>query len=144
MGCCDYPDPDLEDRDPHKTSSHIKVIFNDVIGEPKGNHSLECVWDSASCCYEFCFTLVYSVMTLCCGMCIALELGCEFGNIIFWHVWCCTPGIKSLFFQTYPCKCLYSHIVRCLADPWCEACSYCCGAFEEPDKDDTHFKTRLY
>ncbi|GFS01799.1 caveolin [Elysia marginata] len=84
------------------------------------------------------------VMTICCGMCIALELGCEFGQIIFWHVWCLTPGLKSLFYQMRPCSCLYRHIVRCLGDPWCEAASYCCGAFEEPDKDDTHFRTRLY
>jgi len=52
------------------------LFFSDIIGEPEGIHSLDCVWKLSYKCFELWKKLCYVVMTTLCGMCISMEWGC--------------------------------------------------------------------
>jgi len=118
-------DVDLVNRDPFDLNDHVKVLFEDVLAEPEGAHSIECVWyNSHSCfnCYKKC---CYKFMTLCCALPIAMCWGCEFAMITFQHVWYVTPCMRMFMIN---CGCLqkcWGNCVQCFMQPVCEACSYC-------------------
>ncbi|OWF53216.1 Caveolin-3 [Mizuhopecten yessoensis] len=77
---------DLVSRDPNGVNAHLgTLLFNDVLGEPDGTHSIDCVWKLSYMCFECWKGLCYKLLTLFCGICIAAEWGCEFAYIAFYH-----------------------------------------------------------
>merc|ERR1712241_545603 len=87
-------DIDMNNRDPNNINDHLRVTFEDVLAEPEGIHSMNCVWSNSYKCFNCCKSLCYTIMTLCCGICIAAEWGCEFAEIAFCHIWYVTPCFK--------------------------------------------------
>merc|ERR1712110_595528 len=69
---------DMMNRDPNNINPHLKVGFEDIFGEPEDIRSMECVWKNSYKCFECWKQLCYTIMTFCCGICIAMEWGCEF------------------------------------------------------------------
>ncbi|XP_076439198.1 caveolin-2-like [Babylonia areolata] len=129
---CYGTEPDLQDHDPHGINSHIKIQFHDVLAEPDEFHSCRCVWDSVDCCYNFTFPLCYGLPVALCHLCVALGWGIEFGQLLFWHVWCVGPFTSFLRHLLHvPATCLRL-CTRCLLDPCCEACSYVFMFCREP------------
>merc|ERR1712170_190610 len=60
-------DPDLETRDPNNLNDHLKVTFEEALGEPDHTHALDCVWKYSYKCFNFCKALCYLIATtLCC------------------------------------------------------------------------------
>ncbi len=43
---------DLVNRDPHEMNGFIQVDFEDVLAEPAGAHSVDCVWDNSYKCFQ--------------------------------------------------------------------------------------------
>merc|ERR1739842_94095 len=82
---------DLVNRDPNNINDHLKVQFEDILAEPEGAHSMDCVWSNSYKCFNFYKKCCYMSMTLCCGICIAAEWGCEFAYVAFVHIWYITP-----------------------------------------------------
>lgn len=97
------------------------LFFDDVIGEPDGTHSLDCVWKLSRACFEFWKGCCYKINTLCCGCCIAMHWGCEFAYIAFAHIWYITPMFKVLEINCSVCQRLYSMCINCCMTPVCEA-----------------------
>ncbi|VDI47812.1 caveolin 3 [Mytilus galloprovincialis] len=123
---------DLINRDPNSINSHVKVAFEDILGEPDSVHSLNCVWKFSYICFNFWQRLCYIILTTCCGICIAAQWGCEFGYIAFSHVWCITPMFKVMEIN---CGCLqriYGVCVHCCFDPLCESFGLLFGNFRRP------------
>merc|ERR1712018_1087554 len=114
---------DLDNRDPNNINDHLKVCFEDILAEPEGIHSPNCVWSNAYTCFNCCKKLCYTIMTLCCGICIAAEWGCEFAYIAFGHIWYVTPCFKCLELNCGCCQKLYGMCIHCVLDPPCEAIS---------------------
>lgn len=83
------------------------LLFNDVIGEPDGTHSFDCVWTFSRSCFESWKIFCYNLMTMCCGCCMAAQWGCEFAFIAFWHIWYITPMFKILEINCGVCLRLY-------------------------------------
>merc|ERR1712154_559611 len=98
---------DMVNRDPNNINDHLKVTFEDVLAEPEGAHSMDCVWSCSYKCFNCCKDLAYMILTLFYGICIAMEWGCEFGQIAFIHIWYVTPCFKVCEIN---CGCL--HAVR--------------------------------
>ncbi|XP_052250471.1 LOW QUALITY PROTEIN: caveolin-1-like [Dreissena polymorpha] len=113
---------DMVQRDPNDLNSHIKVRFEDVLGEPDGAHSIDCVWKLAFTCFECGKGLCYKLLTILCGICIALAWGCNFALVAFDHVWCYTPCIRDFSICVGCFQKVYGTIIMCAAGPVCEAC----------------------
>ncbi|XP_022302671.2 caveolin-3-like isoform X1 [Crassostrea virginica] len=113
---------DMVNRDPNNLNSHLGTLFfDDVIGEPDGTHSIDCVWKLSRACFEFWKGCCYKINTLCCGCCIAMHWGCEFAYIAFAHIWYITPMFKVLEINCSVCQRLYSMCINCCMTPVCEA-----------------------
>ncbi|XP_052679624.1 caveolin-1-like [Crassostrea angulata] len=109
-------------RDPNNLNGHLgTLLFNDVIGEPDGTHSFDCVWTFSRSCFESWKIFCYNLMTMCCGCCMAAQWGCEFAFIAFWHIWYITPMFKVLEINCGVCLRLYSMCINCCMTPVCEA-----------------------
>merc|ERR1712223_451482 len=64
---------DMMNRDPNNINPHLKVGFEDIFGEPEEIRSMDCVWKNSYKCFECWKQLCYTIMTFCCGICIAME-----------------------------------------------------------------------
>ncbi|BFZ08380.1 hypothetical protein BsWGS_11419 [Bradybaena similaris] len=122
---------DYVNRDPNNINDHLFVSFEDVLAEPDGAHSLDCVWAASYACYNFWKKCCYACNTMFCGMCIAGCWGCHFACVSFMHVWHVTPCFKSMAIN---CGCLqkfYGMCIHCCMDPWCESCGNLFAAFKK-------------
>ena len=106
-------------------SSFLQVAFEDVIGEPDGAHSIDCVWKLAYKCFTGGNSICYLLLTVCCAVPVALCWGCEFACITFAHIWHITPALKVVEINCRVCRTIYGAIVSCFLTPICEACSVC-------------------
>merc|ERR1712033_51280 len=106
----------------HTINHHLKVAFEDIIAEPEGIRSMDCVWTLSNKCFKLCQHLIYWILTFFYGICIAIEWGQEFAYIAFIHIWYITPFFKVLEINCGCCKKVYGTCVHCCLDPLCEAC----------------------
>ncbi|XP_052232586.1 caveolin-1-like [Dreissena polymorpha] len=113
---------DLTNRDPNHLNDHIKVQFEDVLAEPEGAHSIDCVWKLAYTCFSCWLGLCYKISTLLCGICIAAEWGCEFASVAFYHVWFITPMLKMCELNCAVFSKMTRTCLSCCIEPCCEAC----------------------
>ena len=60
---------DLMNRDPNGMNNFIQVEFDDVLAEPKGTHSSDCVWKNSYKCFTCGKNLIYKILSLLCGIC---------------------------------------------------------------------------
>ncbi|XP_033745494.1 caveolin-1-like [Pecten maximus] len=111
---------DMECRDPNALNSNVQVAFDDVIAEPEGAHSIDCVWKNSYWCFNCGKNCCYKFMTFLCGICIALYWGCEFAMIAFDMIWCVTPMMRV---HAIYCGCaqkFFGACVNCFLTPICE------------------------
>ncbi|OWF35038.1 Caveolin-1 [Mizuhopecten yessoensis] len=113
---------DLGNRDPNDINSNVKVSFEDVLAEPDGAHSCDCVWKLSYCCFNCGKNCAYRWMTFLCGMCIALSWGCEFACIAFDQIWCVTPTLRIFSIYCGSCQKFFSIVINCCMAPVCETC----------------------
>ncbi|KAJ8301201.1 hypothetical protein KUTeg_020188 [Tegillarca granosa] len=113
---------DMDQRDPNNLNDHVKVAFEDVLGEPEGAHSINCVWKNSYKCFNCGKNCCYKFLTTLCGIFIALYWGCEFAMITFQHVWCFTPSLRVLAIMMGCCQKCYGTIITCFLAPLCETC----------------------
>lgn len=114
--------PDLTQRDPNSINGHIQVQFDDVLAEPDGAHSIDCVWTNSYKCFECGKNLCYKLLTTLCGICIALFWGCDFAMLAFNHVWCATPCMRD-FAIGIGCMTKFVRAwLDCCCAPVCESC----------------------
>ena len=43
---------DLVNRDPNELNNYIQVDFEDVLAEPSGAHSADCIWKNSYSCFQ--------------------------------------------------------------------------------------------
>ncbi|KAL4226701.1 hypothetical protein ACF0H5_014681 [Mactra antiquata] len=121
---------DLLNRDPNCINSHVQCAFEDVLAEPDGVRSIDCVWRLAYASFECWKGCCYKMTTLFCGVCIASCWGCEFAYIAFNHVWSFTPGLKALEINCSYFKRYWRLMLGCCMDPCCESCSIIFSSFK--------------
>ncbi|XP_060595579.1 caveolin-1-like [Ruditapes philippinarum] len=112
---------DVVNRDPNNINDHLKVAFEDVLAEPDGVHSLDCVWKLSYTCFTCWLGLTYKISTLCFGICIAAEWACEFAETAFYHIWFITPFLRMLEINCSVLKKIHETICGCCLEPCCEA-----------------------
>ena len=65
---------DMVNRDPNGMNSYIQVTFPEVLAEPEGAHSGECLWRNAFKCFNGGLNCCYLVLTYICGLPAGLYL----------------------------------------------------------------------
>merc|ERR1711976_849444 len=86
---------DMELRDPQVLNVHTKVLFDEVLGEPEGVRSNDCVWRNSFKCFNGTLSCCYKALTVICGIPLAFCWGCEFACTSCYHVWYATPLIRD-------------------------------------------------
>ncbi|XP_052779546.1 caveolin-1-like [Mya arenaria] len=120
-------DVDLENRDPNGLNAHIQVMFEDVLAEPEGVKSIDCVWSNAYGCFECGKHLCYKIFTLLCGICLGLCWGCTFAEVAFQHVWYFTPCLRMYSIQCGFCQKIYAMCLNCCCEPLFKLFGDCVG-----------------
>ncbi|CAH1783690.1 unnamed protein product [Owenia fusiformis] len=115
--------PDMIERDPNNINDHIGVEFEDIIAEPDGAHSQDCVWRNSYKCFNCGKNLCYKILTFICALPLALCWGCSFACISFSHIWQVTPCYKVLDINCGCIRKFWGLCVNCAIGPCCEACS---------------------
>jgi len=126
--------PDMSNRDPNDLNSHVKVMFEDVLGEPEGAHSADCVWGCAYKCFNCSKNCCYLVLTYLCAIPMSLCWGCKFACIAFCHIWKITPCLKVCQMNLGCMQKMYGYIVACMCNPICEAFALCFSKINVSEK----------
>ncbi|XP_064606657.1 caveolin-3-like [Liolophura sinensis] len=113
---------DLINRDPNNLNDHVKVMFEDVLGEPEGAHSADCVWRNSYKCFNCGKSCCYKFLTYLCGILTALCWGCNFACITFEHIWCITPFLRVWAIYLGCMQKFLGQCYNCCVSPFCEAC----------------------
>ncbi|XP_069101264.1 caveolin-1-like [Argopecten irradians] len=121
----DYEQIDLTRRDPNSLHGNVQVAFHDVLGEPEGTHSVDCVWTLSHTCFTCSKNCCYKVITTLCGLCIALMWGCEFAILTFELVWICTPALKAYQLFLAILQRFFGTCISCCLAPICETVGLC-------------------
>ena len=95
----------------------IQVAFEDILAEPDGAHSIDCVWLNSYMCFNCAKNICYSLMTTLCGLFIALFWGCGFACITFKQVWCITPCLRCCSIEMGCAQKLYGTCINCYMAP---------------------------
>jgi hypothetical protein len=114
-------DCDLGNRDPNNLNDHLKVTFEEVLGEPDHTHALDCVWKYSYKCFNLWKTLCYLIVTTLCGIPIASCWGCYFACVAFYHIWEITPSIKALEIECSIVRKILKVTTGACIEPCCEA-----------------------
>jgi hypothetical protein len=114
--------PDMEQRDPKNLNSHVQVQFEEVLGEPEGVRSIDCVWTNSYKCFNCTLGCCYKVLSVLCGIPMAFCWGCEFACLAFYHVWYYTPMVRCCSIQLTALRKLYTLILDVCVGTLCETC----------------------
>lgn len=87
---------DLTNRDPNQLNNHIQVMYDDILAEPEGAHSIDCVWRNSYKCFNCGLNCCYKLLSTIFGIFLALGWGCTFAMITFHEVWIITPFIRAV------------------------------------------------
>ncbi|XP_025107884.1 caveolin-3-like [Pomacea canaliculata] len=112
----------LVNRDENNVNDHIKVCFEDVLAEPDGSHSIDCVWKLSYCCFNCSKGCCYNLLAIFCGIPSALCWGFEFAIIAFYHIWYMTPCLRAYMINCGMMQKYFETCLRCCIGPVCETC----------------------
>lgn len=112
---------DMEHRDPNDLNYHVKTNFAEVIGEPDGGHSADCVWVNSNKCFFIGKNICYKILTFICAIPMAFCWGCEFACLTFCHIWHVTPCYRVFAINLSCAAKFWSAIIHCYCDPCYEA-----------------------
>jgi len=116
---------DLINRDPNGLNNYVHVQFDDVLAEPAGAHSADCVWRNSYKCFTCGKNNCYKFLSCLCGICIALYWGCYFACLSFYAIWCCTPHLRALHICLHPIKKMHSIYLGTFMAPYMETLGLC-------------------
>ncbi|XP_046358095.1 caveolin-1-like isoform X2 [Haliotis rufescens] len=112
---------DMDNRDPNNLNDHVKVCFEDVLAEPEGAHSINCVWSLSYSCFTGWRNCCYAMYSVLYGCPLAMCWGCEFAEITFQHVWQITPCLRIWMINLGCAQKFFGTCVNCCLAPICEA-----------------------
>ncbi|XP_033745942.1 caveolin-1-like [Pecten maximus] len=113
---------DMVKRDPNEINTDVQANFEDVLAEPDGTHSFDCIWKFSYVCFSGGKDCCYKLLSTLFGLCIALLWGCEFAIITFEMVWCYTPMLKAYTISMGLQQKFFSVCINCCLAPVCQTC----------------------
>ncbi|XP_062891172.1 caveolin-2-like isoform X1 [Mobula hypostoma] len=118
--------PGQENRDPEGINQHLKVDFEQLIGEPESAHSFDKVWAWSNISFEVCKLWGYRVISLLCAIPASIAAGCLFAFASCLHIWCLVPCARMCLLcrPTWQSFCLI--VTDAVVAPFCTSVSHCC------------------
>lgn len=105
-----------------KTLQFCQTNFEDVLAEPDGTRSSDCVWIYSASCFNGGKSCCYIFLSALCGIFLGLFWGCGFAMISFEQIWCATPMYRCFsIYAIYVQKCVGTYL-SCYLGPLCETC----------------------
>ncbi|KAJ8269039.1 hypothetical protein COCON_G00116460 [Conger conger] len=83
------------DRDPRQINEHLKVGFDDVIGEPSTTHSFDKVWIGSHAVFELVKYVFYRLLTTLLAIPMSFVAGILFAILSCLHIWIAMPLVQS-------------------------------------------------
>lgn len=117
------PEP-KENRDPNNINDHLLVDFYSVLGEPSTSpQSLDCTWEFSEVCFNCFSECWYKLLSLCCGICVAIYWGIQFVPVVFSNVWIFTPLRQLVYIACGVwCRSVWYMCLRCFLKPCARSC----------------------
>ncbi|GBM54544.1 Caveolin-1 [Araneus ventricosus] len=101
------------------------VEFDDVIAEPEGTYSIDCVWRSSNRLFTCSKNCCYKTLTLICGLPIAFISGCTFACLSFQHIWCVSPALRQCRINCYMVRQYLTSCLDSCLGPCCSEMGLC-------------------
>jgi len=112
---------DMENRDPEDMNSFLKVEFTDVIAEPDGLHSHNCMYGCAFKTYNCAKNCCYLFLSFLCGGPLALCFGCYFACLGFEYIWCVMPCTRAWLIEIECIGKIFGYCIKAFCDPCFES-----------------------
>ncbi|GAB6029123.1 hypothetical protein CHUAL_004901 [Chamberlinius hualienensis] len=121
---------DLTDRDPNQLNSYLQAQWHDLVAEPDGIRSANCIWKASyklfrcsRCC---CYNLLSGIFFIPISLLLGLRLAC----LSFQHIWCFTPLLKDLKMNCFLVRSVCSTSCDTLLGPLFETIGLMCTRFK--------------
>jgi hypothetical protein len=115
----------MDQRDSKDLNPHVKIHFEEVLGEPEGVRSLDGVWKVSYLCFNGTLNCCYKALTVFCAVPLACCWGCKFACLACTNIWCLTPCYRACSIQLAHCRRLLTLIMDSCCGPCCETCGLC-------------------
>ena len=102
-----------------------QVHFEEVIGEPDGVRSIDCVWRNSWKCFRGTLNCCYVFLTVLCAIPISFCWGCEFACLACYHIWYVTPAIRIWAIDLLACRNFVRLVLDACVGPCCETLGLC-------------------
>ncbi|KAK2838360.1 hypothetical protein Q7C36_013174 [Tachysurus vachellii] len=107
----------FRDRDPRDIHAHLKVDFEDVIGEPGSVHSLDSVWIGSHALFELIKFVFYRVLTTLLAIPMAFVSGLVFAILSCVHIWMVMPLVHSCMMMLPSVQVIWSSLMDTFVRP---------------------------
>ncbi|XP_053318564.1 caveolin-2 [Spea bombifrons] len=104
-------------RDPHRLNSHLKIAFEDVIGEPPTTYSFDKVWICSTALFEISKYVIYKILTLVLAIPLAFIAGLLFAILSCLHIWIVMPFVKTWLMVLPSVKAIWKGVTDNLVAP---------------------------
>ncbi|XP_047237474.1 caveolin-2 [Girardinichthys multiradiatus] len=140
--------PAAQDRDPNEINTHLKVSFEDVIGEPISTHSFDKVWIGSHATFELVKFFFYRLLTTLLAVPMAFILGLIFGVLSCAHIWLVMPMIQSFMMLLPSAQKIWRSLMDILITPLFHSLGKCLSSIQvqmtESDADTPLSPGRRY
>ncbi|XP_038135757.1 caveolin-2-like [Cyprinodon tularosa] len=119
--------PHIVDRDPKGINSNLKVMFEDVIGEPPSVRSFDRVWLWSYAVFEVSRFWGYRVISLLLAVPVSLAAGLLFAVLSCIHIWLIMPCVQLLLINMQWIQTAWSSILNIFITPFFSSFGRCCG-----------------
>ncbi|KAH3892238.1 hypothetical protein DPMN_016352 [Dreissena polymorpha] len=116
---------DLKNRDPESLHDNMRIHFHDVFGEPDESvYSFDCVWTCAFRLFTNVKLWTYRIVSLLCGLPLAIYWGVYFAILSFCVIWCCEPYLKAFAIELGCVRRIFNTLLAAFYRPCAETIGY--------------------
>ncbi|KAK5613028.1 hypothetical protein CRENBAI_002920 [Crenichthys baileyi] len=117
--------PKIEDRDPKKLNSSLKVTFEDVIAEPPSVRSFDKVWFWSHALFEVSRLWCYRFISLVLAVPVSLAAGLLFAVLSCLHIWLIMPCVQLLLINMQWIQAVWANILNIFISPFFSSFGKC-------------------
>ncbi|XP_023652667.2 caveolin-2-like [Paramormyrops kingsleyae] len=105
------------DRDPQEINAHLKISFEDIIGEPAALHSFDSVWVSSSALFELLKYASYRLISALLAVLLSFAAGSLFALLRCLQIWILIPLVQAWFMALPTVQTVWSSLVDTFVAP---------------------------
>ncbi|XP_037535471.1 caveolin-2-like [Nematolebias whitei] len=119
--------PLIQDRDPNRVNSSLKVMFEDVIAEPPSVRSFDKVWLWSHALFEVSRLWCYRFISLLLAVPVSLAAGLLFAVLSCLHIWLIMPCVQLLLINMRWIQTVWASMLNVFISPFWTSFGKCCG-----------------